>query len=147
MMRTGVIALLPVEVDPRATRVRLYTRSLSLVDEGLAGVRLTAPVGVSITATAYDYKGRIVAVSDPFETSAGADQNVSLSAMFLAGALGGDAPGRVFPPERLRSRESELELPQGGHVSPKYSSRIWRRQFAASQRPSSAFNFWCSMRF
>lgn len=146
MTRSGVIALLPVEVDPRATRVRLYTRGLSLVDEGLAGVRLTAPVGVSITATAYDDKGRIVAVSDPFETSAGADQNVSLSAMFPAGKLGGDASRRVFHPELPRSRVSELDLPRGGHTEeawifyrPKSENATISRQQALERKLPFAF--------
>jgi len=39
------------------------------------------------------------------------------------------------------------QLLQGSQESPRYSRSIWRRQFDASQRPSKAFSFWCSMRF
>lgn len=146
MTRTGVIARLPLEVDPRATRVRLYTRSLSLVDEALAGVRLTAPVGLSITATAYDDKGRIVALSDPFKTAAGPDRNISLSAVFPAGGPDGDAPQRVFSPGRTRSRKGELELPQGEQAAetwifyrPKTENATSSRQRALERKLPFAF--------
>lgn len=146
MTRTGVIALLPVEVDPRAIRVRLYTSGLSLVDEALAGVRLTAPVGVSITATAYDDKGRIVAVSDPFNTEADSERLVSLSAVFPASGPNSDAPRRKLSPGRGRSRNSELELPRGGHAArawifyrPKSESATISRQRALERTLPFAF--------
>ncbi len=146
MTRVGVIADLPLEVDPRATRVRLYTHGLSLVDEALAGVRLTAPVDMSITATAYDNKGRVVAVSDPFKTSAGPDRMVTLSAMFPAAGLVGDAPWDMISSRRPQFGKDGLEMPRGGRAAevlifyrPKVEAANISRQRALEHKPPSAF--------
>lgn len=146
MTRVGVIADLPLEVDPHATRVRLYAHDLSLVDEALAGVRLTAPVDMSITATAYDNKGRIVAVSDPFETPAGPDRRVSLSAMFPGARLAGDAQRDIFSSRRLEFRQVGFEMLEGGQAAevlifyrPKSETATISRQRALERKLPFAF--------
>ena len=79
---TAVEVHLPADLDPHATTVRLYTNTLSLVGEALAGVRFSVAADLSLSANAYDDKGRVVAASAaPFVTVAGQTSQCVLVAM------------------------------------------------------------------